>query len=98
MTEPSRKANPKGQEESELQWFPCIHYLIQFDQLLVEAFINSSSEVHAVQPSFGKKLGIRICKTDVSAQKIDSSRLETFGMVIALFQVDDKDKTPRFFE
>lgn len=34
----------------------------------------------------------------MNAQKIDDSKLETFGMVIALFQVDNKDEKSCFFE
>ena len=37
-------------------------------------------------------------KTNVGAQKIDGSVLETFGMVIADFQVEDKGGKPRFFQ
>ena len=36
-------------------------------------------------------------KTNVRAQKIDGSALETFGMVIADFQVEDKGGRLRFF-
>lgn len=34
---------------------------------------------------------------NLSAQKIDGSRFETFRMVIALFQLDDKDGKSRYF-
>lgn len=45
-----------------------------------------------------KKLGLCICKTDVNAQKMNGSRLMTFGMVSVLFQIDDKDEKSRLFE
>lgn len=37
------------------------------------------------------KLGLRICKTDVSAQKIDGSGLETFDRIITFFLVHAKN-------
>ena len=37
-------------------------------------------------------------QTDVGAQKIDGSRLDTFGMVIAGFLLQDKLGKVRFFQ
>lgn len=34
----------------------------------------------------------------MSAQKIDNIRLKSFAMIIALFEVDDKDRKFSFFE
>lgn len=34
----------------------------------------------------------------MGAQKIDNSRLNTYGREIALFQIDDKEKKSRFFK
>ena len=47
--------------------------------------------------AYAKQLGLRTRKTDVGAQKIDGSSLDTFGMVIAGFQVIDKFGKGRFF-
>ena len=41
-------------------------------------------------PAYAKKLGLRTRKTNVGAQKIDRSSLDTFGIVITDFQVLDK--------
>ena len=49
-------------------------------------------------PDFAIKLGLIIQKTNVSAQKIDSSALEIYDMVIAKFLFQDKLKKPSFFE
>ena len=49
-------------------------------------------------PAYAKKLGLRVRKTNVGAQKIDGSVLETYGMVIAGFQVQDKLGRARFFQ
>ncbi|MCJ1349596.1 hypothetical protein MMC31_007837, partial [Peltigera leucophlebia] len=51
-----------------------------------QALLNSGSEVNAMNPAHAKKLGFWIRKTDVGAQKIDGSSLDTFGMAIASFQ------------
>lgn len=51
-----------------------------------------------MQPSLARKLGLHICNTNVDAQKIDGSISEIFGIVIALFQIDHKDKKPCLFE
>ena len=44
------------------------------------------------------KLGLKIRKTNVRAQKIDYSALETFVMIIADFVIEDKASRPRFFQ
>ena len=51
-----------------------------------------------MNPVFARKLGLHIRKINVRAQKIDGSTLETFEMVIANFQVEDKGGKPRFFQ
>ena len=49
-------------------------------------------------PGYVLKLGLKVRPTDVGAQKIDGSTLETFGMVLASFQIEDKLGRPRFFQ
>ena len=49
-------------------------------------------------PAYAKRLGLKTQKTNVGAQKINGSALETFGMVITDFQVEDKSGRPRFFQ
>ena len=51
-----------------------------------------------MNPNYARKLGLKIRKTNIGAQKIDGSALETFGMVIVDFQVEDKTSRPRFFQ
>ena len=51
-----------------------------------------------MSPAYAERLGLKTRKTNVGAQKIDGSALETFGMVIADFQVEDKGSRPRFFQ
>ena len=51
-----------------------------------------------MNPDFARKLGLKVWKTNIGAQKIDGFVLETFGMVIADFQLGDKANKPRFFQ
>lgn len=44
------------------------------------------------------KLGLKICSTNVRAQKIDSFALKTFRMILTSFEVEDKLGWARFFQ
>ena len=87
--------------EEALKRVLYIYYPVQFkdtDKTLVQALINSESEVNPIYLSFVKQLGLPIRPTDVSAQKIDGTTLNTHGMVVAAFSVVDKANRERFFE
>ena len=86
--------------EEVLKRVPCVHYPVQFrkDSSEIKALIDSGSEVNAISPAYANKLGLRIRKTDVGAQKIDGSSLDIFGMIIAGFQIQDKLRRTRFFQ
>ena len=60
--------------------------------------INSRSEVNAIHPTFAKQLGLLIRPTEFRAQKIDDTTLNTYGIVVAAFLVEDKANRVRFFE
>lgn len=51
-----------------------------------------------MQLNFAKKLDLHIRKTNVDAQKINSSRLKVLGMVIAFFLIENNHKSSCFFE
>ena len=51
-----------------------------------------------MSPAYAKRLGLKARKSNVKAQKIDDSAIETFEMVIVDFQVEDKGGRPRFFQ
>ena len=87
-----------GGDEKVVVRVPCIHYLVRFQEEQVRALLNSGSEVNAMNPDYAWKLGLKIWRTNVRAQKIDGSALETFEMVIADFQVEDKASRPWFFQ
>ena len=64
----------------------------------MQALVDSGSEVNAMHPSFAKQLGFPIRPTNVGAQKIDGTMLDTHGMVVAAFSVVDKANRVIFFE
>ena len=88
------------EESIPLARVPCIHYPVQFrkDPNGTQALLDSGSEVNAMNPAYASRLGLRVHRTDIGAQKIDGSTLETFGMVLASFQVEDKLGRIRFFQ
>ena len=47
-------------------------------------------------PAYAKQLGLQVQKTDVGAQKMDGLLLQTFGMFITGFQIEDKLSRARF--
>ena len=51
-----------------------------------------------MHPAYATKLGFRTRKTDLSAQKIDRSHLDIFGMVIADYSVKNKLGRVQFFK
>ena len=63
-----------------------------------EALINSGSEVNAMTPGFANIIGLTLRSTNVGAQKIDGSPLETYGIVSAKFLLQDSLGKVRFFE
>ena len=83
-----------------LDWIPCIHHLVQFskDKEIIQALIDSGNKVNGMTLAYAKNLGLRTRKTDVGAQKIDGLSLDMFGMVIAGFQVLDKQGRTRFLQ
>ena len=83
-----------------LERMSYIHYLIQFkkDKYEVQALIDSKSEVNAIAPTYTKKLDLQMQKTNVRAESIEGSTLETYGIVIASFQIQNKFGNTRFFQ
>ena len=91
----------------ELEQVTCIQYLIAFPggvtqdgSILVpmSALLDSGSEVNIIYPAFAERLGLVVRATNVGAQKINGTTLETYGMVVAAFSVIDQADRVRFFE
>ena len=51
-----------------------------------------------MHPFFAKQLGLPIRPTNIGAQKIDGTMLDTHRMVVVAFSVEDKVNWVRFFE
>lgn len=49
-------------------------------------------------PAYVAMLGLTTWKTSIRAQKIDSLTLETYGMALASFSLQDSKKMVRFFK
>lgn len=64
----------------------------------MRAPINSGSKVNVMTSAYTLKLDLRVCQTNVGAQKINDSTLKTFEIVLASFQVEDKLGRARFFQ
>ena len=64
----------------------------------ISALFDSGSEVNAIYPTLAQEVGLSIRPMDIGAQKIDGTLLDTFGMVVAAFSVEDKANRVRFFE
>ena len=88
--------------EEALERVFCIYYLVWFkkdtDKIPVQALINSRSEINAIDLSFAKQLGLPIRPTNIGAQKIDVTTLNTHGMVVAAFLVVEKANQVRFLK
>ena len=63
-----------------LQRVSCIWYSVPFQAQQIETLIDSGNEVNSITPGFAAKLGLIPRPTNVGAQKIDDSTLETYGM------------------
>ena len=87
-------------EYPNLAQVPYIRYSITFRKksVFMSALLDSGSEVNAIYLTLTQKLGLSIRPTDVGAQKIDNTMLDTFKMVVSAFLVTDKANQVRFFE
>ena len=87
----------KKTNKEKLERVPCIWYSIIFNDQ-IEALLDSESKVNIMNSAFVSQLGLKIWKTNVGAQKIDGTTLETYGMIVFIFSMSDKDGKKRFFE
>ncbi len=87
----------KKKTEEELERVSYIWYFVILKNQ-IEAILNSGSKVNALSPVFASQLSLKIRKTNVEAQKIDGTTLKTYGMVVSIFFMSDKDDKERFFK
>ena len=83
-------------KDNVLVWIPYIYDSIQFNKskIYVQILIDFGSKVNAMISEYALKLSLKVCSTNVRAQKINSSIFETFEIVLASFQVEDKLRKP----
>ena len=87
----------KKTEEEALEQVPYIWYLVTFkDQ--TKALLDFENKVNVMNSAFTSQLGLKIQKTNVGAQKIDGTTLETYRMVVSNFFVSNKNGRERFFK
>ena len=66
----------------------CICYRVQFQKDKgrdVLALFDSESKINAMTLAYAAQLGLKVQKTNISAQKIDGSLLANYSMVITSF-------------
>lgn len=63
-----------------------------------EVLQDSKSKVNIISKAFDLKLGIKIQKINIRAQKIDFITLKIYRMIVSTFFVSDKDNKEKFFE
>lgn len=70
---------------SLLKCIPYIHHLVEFkkDYIMVQALLDSGSEINTMNQADAAKLGIKIQSTNGNTQKIDDSTLSYINMLFA---------------
>ena len=64
----------------------------------MSTLFNSGSEVNAIHPIFARELGLPIRLIDIGAQKINSTMIDIFGIVVVDFSMTNKANQVKFFE
>ena len=78
--------------EEVLEYVSCIYYLVWFKRAMTQVWtlINSKSEVNIIHLTFAKQLGLSIRPTDIRVQNINSTTLDIYEIVVAVFSIVDK--------
>lgn len=83
--------------EEKLEQVPYIQYFVTFkDQ--IKALLDPGSVDNTISQAFTHSLGLKLWKTNIRAENIDNTTMETYEMVVSIFSVSDKDDRERFFE
>ena len=95
-----KKSESGENPRSNLEQVLYIRYSVTFwkKSVPVSALFDSGNEVDALYPTSAQELELFISPMEVGAQKIDSTILDTHGMVVAVFLVINKANRVRFFE
>ncbi len=101
-TSVTANSEASAQALGTLKRVPCIWYPVQFQKESqleeVRALIDSGSKVNAMTPAFAARLGFITWATNIGAQKINGSPLETYGIVSARFLLQDSLEEVWFFK
>lgn len=76
----------------------CIQYFIIFYKQFMLVLLKSEIEINTIFPTFAKKLGLPIKQINIRAQKIYSTMLDTYEIVVIVFSVMDKANQVRYFK
>ena len=71
---------------------------VEFAEVSKDGAESKGSEINAIYPTLARMLRLPIRLTDVGAQKIDGTMLDTFGMIVTAFSVTNKANRVKFFE
>lgn len=58
---------------------------------------NNKNKINAINLGYAQKLSLSIEKINIKAQKINSSGLKTFKMIITNFLIKNKSSKPWYF-
>ena len=72
-------------EEIMLKEMLCIYYAVYFQKKWIRALLDSNSKINTINSNFVWKLAFYIRKINVKAQKMDSSILKIFVIMIVNF-------------
>ncbi len=87
----------KKKKEEELEWVLCIWYLVTFKNQ-TEVLLDWKSKVNAINQAFVLQLDLKTQKTNVRAQKMDSTTLEIYRIIVSIFFVLNKNNRDSFFD
>lgn len=74
-----------------------IYYPIQFQKNKMQVLINLGNKVNAMILTYAAKLNLQVCSTNIKAQKIDSSILKMFEIILTSFKIENKLNRLWFF-
>lgn len=74
-----------------------INSLLWFQKNEFQTLINLGRKINTITLGYASKLGLKVCSTNIRAQKIDNSTLEMFGIILASFYIEDKLGQAQYF-
>ena len=83
-----------------MDWVFYICYPIWFkkSKIQVQILIDFGSKINTITLEYVLKLDLKVCLTNVKAQKIDNSTFKTFKIVLTSFQIENMLQSAKFFQ